>query len=119
MGSRIKKDDQVVVISGRDKGTRGRVLKVLRETNKVIIEGVGRVKKHQKPTQQNPQGGIIEKELPIHLSKVMLLDTKVDPAQDLGLSKPLRHPRDGDRHKGLALWPPELRAILRPGKIKG
>ena len=78
MGSRIKKDDQVVVISGRDKGTRGRVLKVLRETNKVIIEGVGRVKKHQKPTQQNPQGGIIEKELPIHLSKVMLLDTKVD-----------------------------------------
>ena len=78
MGSRIRKDDQVVVISGRDKGTRGRVLKVLRETNKVIIEGVGRVKKHQKPTQQNPQGGIIEKELPIHLSKVMLLDTKVD-----------------------------------------
>jgi large subunit ribosomal protein L24 len=78
MGSRIKKDDQVIVISGRDKGARGRVLKVLREENKVIVEGVGRVKKHQKPTQQNPQGGIIEKDMPIHQSKVMLLDTKVD-----------------------------------------
>jgi large subunit ribosomal protein L24 len=78
MGSRIKKDDQVIVISGRDKGSKGRVLKVLREAGKVIVEGVGRVKKHQKPTQQNPQGGIIEKDLPIHMSKVMLLDTKLD-----------------------------------------
>ncbi len=78
MGTRLKKDDEVVVISGRDKGTRGRVLKVLVETDKVIVEGVGRVKKHQAPNQANPQGGIIEKELPIHASKVMLLDTKTD-----------------------------------------
>jgi large subunit ribosomal protein L24 len=54
------------------------VLKVLRDEGKVIVEGVGRVKKHQKPTQQNPQGGIIEKDLPIHMCKVMLLDTKLD-----------------------------------------
>ena len=66
------------MISGRDKGTKGRVLKVLREEGKVIVEGVGRVKKHQKPTQQNPQGGIVEKDLPIHACKVMLLDTKLD-----------------------------------------
>src|SRR5262245_14340336 len=78
MGTRIKKDDQVVVISGRDKGTKGRVLKVLKDVDKVIVEGVGRVKKHQKPNQQNPQGGIVEKDLPIHLSKVLLLDTKLD-----------------------------------------
>jgi large subunit ribosomal protein L24 len=78
MGTRIKKDDEVIVISGRDKGAKGRVLKVLRETNKVIVEGVGRVKKHQKPNQQNPQGGIVEKEAAIHLSKVMLLDSKTD-----------------------------------------
>jgi large subunit ribosomal protein L24 len=78
MGTRIKKDDEVIVISGRDKGAKGRVLKVLRETNKVIVEGVGRVKKHQKPNQQNPQGGIVEKEAAIHLSKVMLLDAKTD-----------------------------------------
>jgi large subunit ribosomal protein L24 len=78
MAARIKKDDEVVVISGRDKGARGRVLKVLRDEDKVIVEGVGRVKKHQKPNQQNQQGGIIEKELPIHISKVMLLDSKAD-----------------------------------------
>ncbi|MEY4577697.1 MAG: hypothetical protein RL701_2400 [Pseudomonadota bacterium] len=78
MGTRIKKDDEVVVISGRDKGARGRVLKVIREKDQVIVEGVGRVKKHQKPNQKNPQGGIIEKDLPIHASKVMLLDSKAD-----------------------------------------
>jgi large subunit ribosomal protein L24 len=74
MATRIKKDDEVIVISGRDKGARGRVLKVLPEKDKVLVEGVGRVKKHQKPNQQNPEGGIIEKELPIHVSKVMLFD---------------------------------------------
>jgi large subunit ribosomal protein L24 len=78
MGTRIKKDDQVVVIAGRDKGTRGKVLKVLRDKDKVLVEGVGRVKKHQKPNQQNQQGGIIEKELPIHISNVMLVDAKTD-----------------------------------------
>ena len=78
MGTRIKKDDEVVVISGRDKGARGRVLKVIREKDQVIVEGVGRVKKHQKPNQKNPQGGIVEKDLPIHASKVMLLDSKAD-----------------------------------------
>jgi len=78
MGTRIKKDDEVVVISGRDKGARGRVLRVIRDKDQVIVEGVGRVKKHQKPNQKNPQGGIIEKDLPIHISKVMLLDTKAD-----------------------------------------
>jgi large subunit ribosomal protein L24 len=78
MGTRLKKDDEVVVISGRDKGARGRVLKVIVESDKVIVEGVGRVKKHQKPNQKNPQGGIIEKDLPIHASKVMLWDSKAE-----------------------------------------
>ena len=62
MATRIKKDDEVVVISGRDKGARGRVLKVIRDKDQVIVEGVGRVKKHQKPNQKNPQGGITEKD---------------------------------------------------------
>jgi large subunit ribosomal protein L24 len=78
MAARIRKDDEVIVISGRDKGTRGRVLKVLVDVDKVIVEGVARVKKHQKPNQQFQQGGIIEKELPIHACKVMLLDAKTD-----------------------------------------
>jgi large subunit ribosomal protein L24 len=78
MSSRIKKDDQVVVIAGKDKGTRGRVQRVFREFDRVLVEGVNKVKRHTKPTPKNPQGGIIEREQPIHSSNVMLLDTKED-----------------------------------------
>jgi large subunit ribosomal protein L24 len=78
MGSRIKKDDQVIVITGKDKGTKGRVLSVLREVDRVLVEGVNKVKRHTKPTPKNPQGGIIEREQPIHLSNVMVLDAKED-----------------------------------------
>ena len=76
MGMRIKKDDEVIVIAGRDKGATGRVLKVLKDQDRVLVEGVNRVKRHSRPTPQVPQGGIIEKEAPIHISNVMLLDTK-------------------------------------------
>lgn len=78
MPARVRKDDQVVVIAGKDKGARGRVLKVLDE--RLIVEGVNRVKRHQKPTNRQPQGGIVEKEASIHVSNVMLLDTKSDKA---------------------------------------
>ena len=78
MGSRIKKDDQVVVITGKDKGAKGRVLSVLREADRVLVEGVNKMKRHTKPTPKNPQGGIIEREQPIHLSNVMILDAKED-----------------------------------------
>lgn len=87
MATRIKKDDEVVVISGRDKGSRGRVLKVIKDKDQVIVEGVGKVKKHQKPNQKNPQGGIIEKDLPIHISKVMLLDSKTDKPSRVRMGK--------------------------------
>lgn len=78
MGLRIKKDDEVVVIAGKDKGARGKVLKVVGVVDRVIVEGVNKVKRHQKPTQAQPQGGIIEKEMAIDISNVMLLDTKSD-----------------------------------------
>lgn len=78
MAERLKKDDLVVVIAGRDKGARGRILRVYREAERVIVEGVNMVKRHQKPNQANPQGGIVEKELPIHMSNLMLVDTKDD-----------------------------------------
>ena len=78
MVARIKKDDLVEVITGRDRGSRGRVLKVLREVDRVLVEGVNRVKRHQRPTQKIQQGGIIEKEAPIHISNVMLVDGKSD-----------------------------------------
>jgi large subunit ribosomal protein L24 len=76
--ARLRKDDLVVVTTGRDKGTQGRILKVLTEVDRVIVEGVNVVRRHQRPTPRNPEGGILEKEAPIHISNVMLLDSKTD-----------------------------------------
>lgn len=73
---KIKSGDTVQVIAGDHKGTEGKVLKVLRDKNKAIIEGVNMVKKHTKPSAQNPQGGIVEKEAPIHISNLSLLTSK-------------------------------------------
>ena len=75
---RLRKNDQVVVVAGKDKGARGKVLKVLPERERVIVEGINRVKRHQKATQKLQQGGIIEKEMSIHVSNVMPLDAKAD-----------------------------------------
>jgi large subunit ribosomal protein L24 len=74
--SKIRKNDQVMVITGKDRGKVGRVVRVLVDKQRVIVEKVNLVKRHTKPTQKNPQGGIVEKELGIHLSNVMLLDPK-------------------------------------------
>jgi large subunit ribosomal protein L24 len=76
MGTRIKKDDEVVVIAGKDKGTRGRVVRVLSEVERVVVEGVNVIKRHTKPTPKNPQGGIVTREAAIHISNVMLWDEK-------------------------------------------
>tara|TARA_Y100001970_G_C13836552_1_gene652376 strand:+ start:163 stop:468 length:306 start_codon:yes stop_codon:yes gene_type:complete len=69
----IRKDDMVKIITGKDKGKTGRIIKVLTSKDRVIVEGLNLVKKHQRPTQQDQQGGIIEKEASIHISNVMLL----------------------------------------------
>ncbi len=74
---RIKKGDTVIVISGQDKGKKGKVLKAFPGTQKIIIEKVNFVKKHARPTQQNQKGGIIEKEGPIHVSNVKLFNEKI------------------------------------------
>ena len=70
----LKKDVEVLVLAGDNKGKKGRVLKVLRESHKVIVEGVNLHKKHLKKTQENPNGSIIEKELPIDISNVMTVE---------------------------------------------
>ena len=70
----VKKGDKVRVIAGKDKGTEAVVLKALPKVNKVVVEGVNIVKKHQKPNNENPQGAIVEKEAPIHASNVQVLD---------------------------------------------
>ena len=69
---KIKRDDKVIIIAGEHKGSEGKVIKVMRDQNKAIIEGVNLIKKHSKPSAQNPQGGIIEKEAPIHISNLSL-----------------------------------------------
>ena len=71
---RVKKGDTVVVIAGKDKGKKGTVVKVMPKTNRVLVEGVNVITKHQKPTAMNPQGGIINKEAPIHISNVIPVD---------------------------------------------
>jgi len=74
---RIKKGDTVVVITGQYKGVKGKVLRAIPKTNRIIVEKVNFIKKHTRPTQQNQQGGIIEKEAPIHVSNVMIYNDKI------------------------------------------
>ncbi|MES9681550.1 50S ribosomal protein L24 [Gottfriedia acidiceleris] len=80
----VKKGDKVQVISGKDKGKQGVILAAFPKNNRVLVEGVNIIKKHSKPTQANPQGGIIEKEAPIHVSNVMALDPKTGEPTRVG-----------------------------------
>lgn len=73
---KIKSGDTVKVIAGDQKGSEGKVLKVLKDKNKAIVEGINMVKKHTKPSAQNPQGGIVEKEAAIQISNLSLLTSK-------------------------------------------
>ena len=80
----IKKGDMVVVIAGNDKGREGRVLEVVREKSRAIVEGVNMITKHTKPNSKHPQGGRIEKEAPVHISNLMVLDPKTGKATRIG-----------------------------------
>jgi len=76
MKIKIKKDDNVLVIAGEHKGSEGKVIKIIREKNRAIVEGVNMIKKHAKPSAQNPQGGIIEKEAAIHVSNLSIVSSE-------------------------------------------
>lgn len=89
---KVKANDTVIVIAGKDKGKQGRVKQALPKADKVVVEGVNIVKKHQRPTQMNPQGGIIEVEAPIHVSNVQLVDPKTGEATRVGYQE-----KDGKR----------------------
>ncbi|MFC5559503.1 50S ribosomal protein L24 [Ureibacillus thermophilus] len=80
----VKKGDKVKVITGKDKGKEGIVLAAFPKKNRVIVEGVNIVKKHMKPNQLNPQGGIVSQEAPIHVSNVMLIDPKTGEPTRVG-----------------------------------
>jgi large subunit ribosomal protein L24 len=83
--NKIRKGDQVVVTTGKDKGKRGTVLRVVPETEKIVVEGINRVKKHQKPNPMKGQtGGIVEKEMPLHVSNVAIFNAATGKPDRVG-----------------------------------
>ena len=81
---KIKSGDVVTIIAGDHKGEQGKVVRVNREKNNAIVEGINMVSKHTKPSAKNPQGGIIKKEAPIHISNLALIDPKSKKATKVG-----------------------------------
>ena len=84
MSMKIKKGDKVIVITGKDKGKTGEVVKAMPKENKVIVSGINMAKRHQKPSQENA-GGIVSKEMPIHVSNVALIDPKSGKATRIAM----------------------------------
>jgi len=81
MAAKIKKGDKVVVLTGKDKGRTGTVLKVLPTENRVLVQGINVVQRHTRASQTNPQGGIINKEASLHLSNVAIADASGKPTR--------------------------------------
>jgi len=89
MAAKIRRDDEVVVISGKDRGKSGKVLRVDPAKQRVFVEGLNLVKRHQKPTPQRPnvEAGVVSSEGPIHISNVMLLDPKDNKPTRVGITR--------------------------------
>jgi len=106
----IRKDDTVEVIAGDDKGTRGKVLRVLRAKNKVVVAGVNRVYRHLKPSRQNPQGGRLSKEMPVAVSNVMLIDPSTNRPTRVGV----RYTADGSKELFAKKSGARIRLLSKP-----
>jgi len=81
MAAKIKKGDRVVVLTGREKGKTGNVLRVMPKENRILVDGVNMVQRHTRPTQADPQGGIKNKVAPLHVSNVAVVDSKGKPTR--------------------------------------
>ena len=81
MAAKIRKGDRVVVLTGKDKGRQGSVVKVLPKESRVVVEGLNMVQRHTRPSQGDPQGGIKNKEAPLHVSNVAVVDSKGKPTR--------------------------------------
>jgi large subunit ribosomal protein L24 len=81
MAAKIKKGDRIVVLAGKDKGRQGAVLRVFPKDERVLVEGLNMVQRHTKPSQGDPQGGIKNKEAPLHVSNVAIVDSKGKPTR--------------------------------------
>jgi large subunit ribosomal protein L24 len=106
----IRKDDVVEVVAGDDKGTRGKVLRVLRGKNQVVVEGVNRVYRHLKPSKRNPQGGRLSKEMPVNASNVMF----VDPTRNVPTRVGVRYLPDGSKELYAKKSGTRLRLLSKP-----
>jgi large subunit ribosomal protein L24 len=81
MAAKIRKGDRVIVLTGKDKGRQGQVLKVIPKESRVLVEGLNMVQRHTRPTQADPQGGVKHKEAAIHVSNVAIVDSKGQPTR--------------------------------------
>src|SRR5215203_866371 len=112
----IRKGDVVRVVTGDDKGATGRVLRVLREKNQLVVEGVNRVYRHLKPSKRNPQGGRLSKEMPVDASNVMFVDPATNQPTRVGVrylgdgTKELYAKKSGTRIRVLAKANPKYAA---------
>jgi large subunit ribosomal protein L24 len=106
----LRKDDVVEVIAGDDKGTRGKVLRVLRSKNKIVVEGINRVYRHLKPSRRNPQGGRLSKEMPIDASNVLL----IDPVKNAPTRVGVRYAPDGSKELYAKKSGTRLRLLSKP-----
>jgi large subunit ribosomal protein L24 len=106
----IRKDDVVEVVAGDDRGTRGKVLKVLRAKNQVVIAGVNRVYRHLKPSKRNPQGGRLSKEMPVDASNVMFVDPGTNKPTRVGV----RYLPDGSKELFAKKSKSRIRLLSKP-----
>jgi large subunit ribosomal protein L24 len=106
----IHKEDTVEVMTGDDKGTRGKVLRVLRAKNQVVVAGVNRVYRHLKPSRRNPQGGRLSKEMPVNASNVMLIDPTTNKPTRVGV----RYLPDGSKELYAKRSGARLRLLTKP-----
>jgi large subunit ribosomal protein L24 len=106
----LRKDDVVQVIAGDDKGTRGKVLRVLRDQNKIVVEGINKVYRHLKPSRRNPQGGRLSKEMPIDASNVMM----IDPVKNAPTRVGVRYAADGSKELYAKKSGTRLRVLSKP-----
>ena len=109
MLARLRKGDEVIVISGKDKGKKGKIARIFAEEGKVTVEGINLVKRHLRPNAKNPQGGILEKEAPIFASKVMPIDPKTGKGTRVKIGK-------DDKGKKIRVAAKRGEAIAAPAK---
>lgn len=106
----IRKDDTVAILAGDDKGKRGKVLLILREEGKVLVEGINKVYKHLKPSKKNPQGGRLSKEMPVAVSNVALIDPQTNTPTRVGI----RFTADGTKELYAKKSGATIRQIAKP-----